>query len=268
MLRASPLVALALAFTVLGAPRVAAAHSLLVNPPPLTSDDNAKSGPCGCYFGAGPEDASEDGTATKCPANYTTTTLVAGSQFKVNWKETVNHDGMFRIAFAPVPVDSALKADLDANVLYEKNDTNTVPGSTLTATITVPDTPCASCTLQLRQLMTGAAKPYYWSCAAIKIVPPGGPVETTSGDGAGGAGGAGGSGAGGEGDGASTSAGSGGKTESTAAGPAVPPAPLKTGACSASPTSNDASNVGATVLTAALALSLRARRRMRGSNSP
>ena len=268
MLRASPLVALALAFTVLGAPRAAAAHSLLVSPPPLTSDDNAKSGPCGCYFGAAPEDASEDGTATKCPANYTTTTFVAGSQIQVKWKETVNHEGMFRVAFAPVPVDSALKADLDANVLYEKEDNNTVAGSTLIATITVPETPCASCTLQLRQLMTGAAKPYYWSCAAIKIVPAGGPVETTSGDGAGGAGGAGGEGGAGEGGSASTSAGSGGKTESTAAGPAIPPPPLKTGACSASPTNNEASYVGATLLAAAVALSLRARRRRCGSNSP
>jgi hypothetical protein len=262
MLRASPLVALALAFTVLGAPRLAAAHSLLVNPPPLTSDDNAKSGPCGCYFGAGPEDASEDGTAAKCPANYTTTPLVAGSQLKVSWKETVNHDGMFRIAFAPVPVDSALKADLDANVLYEKADTNTVAGATLTATITVPDTPCASCTLQLRQLMTGAAKPYYWSCAAIKIIPPGGPVQPNS-DGAGGAGGAGGASGAGEGGGIPATVGSGGKNESTAAGEAKPPVPLKTGACSASPSSHDASSLGAAVVTAVIALSLRARRRAR-----
>ena len=45
---------------------------------------------------------------------------------------------MFRVAFAPVPVDSVVKADLDANVLYDEPDTNTVPGTTLIAKITVP----------------------------------------------------------------------------------------------------------------------------------
>jgi MYXO-CTERM domain-containing protein len=261
MLRASPLVALALAFTVLGAPRVAAAHSLLVNPPPLSTDDNAKSGPCGCYFGAGPEDPTEDTTAAKCAANYTTTELVAGAQLKVSWKETVNHDGMFRIAFAPTPVDGVVKADLDANVLYDKADTNTVAGTTITATITVPDKPCASCTLQLRQLMTGASKPYYWSCAAIKIVPAGGTSAAAAtgagGDGAGGGGsGAGGAGAGG---GTVSPAGAGG-SDSTAAGPAVAPVPLTTGACSASP-GGGAPRSGAMLLLAVGAMMLGARRR-------
>jgi hypothetical protein len=261
MLRASPLVALALAFTVLGAPRVAAAHSLLVNPPPLTSDDNAKSGPCGCYFGAGPEDPTDDTTASKCPAGYPTTTLVAGSQLKVSWKETVNHDGMFRLAFAPTPVDGVVKADLDATVLYDKPDTNSVAGATITATITVPSAPCASCTLQLRQLMMGSAKPYYWSCAAIKIVPAGSTSATTAGAGGSGAGGAGGSGGNGPGSPTGSAVGAGG-SDSTAAGPAVEPVTLKTGACSASPIEAEAgSPAGTALLAACCALGLRARRR-------
>lgn len=262
MLRASPLVALALAFTVLGAPRAASAHSLLVNPPPLSPDDNAKSGPCGCYFGAGPEDPTDDATAAKCPAGYTTTELVAGSQLKVSWKETVQHDGMFRLAFAPLPVDGVVKADLDANVLYEKTDANTLQGGTITATITVPDQPCASCTLQLRQFMMGAAKPYYWSCAAIKIVPAGGTAAATTGSGPA-TSGAGGSGAGGEGQGGNTSSPVGvgvGGNESTAAGVAVPPTPLKTGACNASPV-GDAPRSGAWLLAAAVALARGVRRR-------
>jgi hypothetical protein len=252
MLRASSLVALALAVTALGAPRAAAAHSLLVNPPALTSDDNAKSGPCGCYFGAGPEDAADDATASKCPASYTTTELVAGSQLQISWKETVNHDGMFRLAFSPLPVDGVVKADLDANVLYEKPDANTVAGNTITATVTVPSTPCASCTLQLRQLMTGSTNPYYWSCAAIKIVPAG---TTGSGPATSGAGGT-----GGEGQGGSTSspAGAGG-SKSTAAGMAVTPPALTTGACNAAPI-GDIPRSGAGFL-AGLALALRARRR-------
>ncbi len=251
MLRASPLVALALALAFLGAPRAAAAHTLLVNPPPLSADDNAKSGPCGCYFGAGPEDPADDTTAAQCPANYTTTELVAGSQLTVSWKETVQHDGTFRLAIAPLPVDGVVKADLNAGVLYEKTDTNTVAGATITATITVPSEPCASCTLQLRQLMTGSTNPYYWSCAAIKIVPAGGTGATS---------GAGGAGGGGQGGGASSPAGTGGKG-STAAGLAVPPPQLKTGACSASPL-GDTSPFGAGVLLAAIAMTRCARRRL------
>ena len=251
MLRASPLIALALALAFLGAPRAAAAHSLLVNPPPLSADDNAKSGPCGCYFGAGPEDPADDATAAKCPATYTTTELVAGSQLTVSWKETVQHDGTFRLAIAPLPVDGVVKADLNAGVLYEKTDTNTVAGATITATITVPSEPCASCTLQLRQLMTNSTNPYYWSCAAIKIVPA---------DGTSGTSGAGGAGGDGQGGGASSPVGAGGK-ESTAAGLAVPPPPLKTGACSASPL-GDTSPFGAGVLLAAIAMTRRARRRL------
>jgi MYXO-CTERM domain-containing protein len=265
MLRASPLVAFALAFTVLGAPRVAAAHSLLVNPPPLTSDDNAKSGPCGCYFGAGPEDPTDDATASKCPAGYPTTTLVAGSQLKVSWKETVNHDGMFRLAFAPTPVDGVVKADLDATVLYEKPDTNSVAGATITATLTVPSAPCASCTLQLRQLMMGSAKPYYWSCAAIKIVPAGSTSATTAGaggSGAGGSAGSGGSGGSGQGGHTGSPAGAGG-SDSTAAGPAADPVTLKTGACSAAPTGDPTSPSATGLLTVAGAILLRARRRAR-----
>lgn len=261
MLRASPLVALALAFTILGAPRVAAAHSLLVNPPPLTSDDNAKSGPCGCYFGAGPEDPTDDATASKCPAGYPTTTLVAGSQLKVSWKETVNHDGMFRLAFAPTPVDGVVKADLDATVLYEKPDTNAVAGNTITATITVPSVPCASCTLQLRQLMMGSAKPYYWSCAAIKIVPAGGTSATTAGAGGSGAGGADGTGGAGQGGHTGSPVYAGG-SDSTAAGPAADPVTLKTGACSVAPIEAEATSPAGTALfVACCALGLRARRR-------
>ncbi len=261
MLHASPLVALALAVAFLGAARAAAAHTLLVNPPPLIADDNAKSGPCGCYFGAGPEDPTEDGTATTCPVEYLTTELVAGSQLTVSWKETVQHDGTFRLAFSPLPVSGVVKADLDVGVLYEKTDENTVAGATITATLTVPSEPCADCTLQLRQLMTGSTNPYSWSCAAITIVPAG---TTSSGLATSGAGGA--SGVGGAGQGGSTSspAGAGGN-ESTAAGVAVPPPPLKTGACSAVPL-GDTSPFSAGVLLAAIAMTRCARRASRTLN--
>ena len=148
----------------------ASAHSLLVNPPPVTSDDGAKSGPCGCYFGAAPEDPAEDASPSACPAGYKTTTLDAGSKITVMWKETVNHTGKFRVAFSPKAINLAKRADLDANVLYEADDTNGMSGATLSTEITVPNTPCTNCVLQLRQFMAGAATPYYYSCAAVNIV--------------------------------------------------------------------------------------------------
>ena len=95
--------------------------------------------------------------AAKCPANYTTTELVAGSQLTVSWKETVQHDGTFRLAIAPLPVDGVVKADLNAGVIYEKTDTNTVAGTTITATITVPSAPCASCPRLRMARFTSAA---------------------------------------------------------------------------------------------------------------
>lgn len=241
----------------------ASAHSLLVNPPPLTSDDNAKSGPCGCYFGAGPEDPADDGTASKCPGSFPKTDLVAGSQFTVSWKETVNHDGSFRLAISDQPVDAVVKADLNAGVIYDKPDGNSTSGATITAKITVPDTPCESCTLQLRQTMNGAAKPYYWSCASIRILPAGGSTtSSTSTSGAGGAGGAGGTGGTSDvGSGAGGDPSSGAAMVSAGAGTSVPPPAFHTGACSVVPGGSPGRSAGAIALIAALAALLRKKRR-------
>ncbi len=205
------------------------AHSLLMNPPPVINDDGAKSGPCGCYFGAGPEDPNEDTTATACPAGYTTTSLEAGSQLQVTWKETVNHDGKFRVALSTKPINLATRADLDANVLYEANDTNATSGGIVKTTIIVPDTPCTNCVLQLRQFMSGATKPYYYTCAAIDITVPSGSSSSSSGGNAsssgGGMGGAGGSG------GSPGTGNTGGVENVIGAGPAPMDAPQISGAC-------------------------------------
>ncbi|MBK8251964.1 MAG: lytic polysaccharide monooxygenase [Polyangiaceae bacterium] len=195
----------------------AQAHTVLTKPAPLSGDDNAKSGPCGCYFGDGPEDPTEDGTPLPCPTDYTVTELVAGSQVTVEWKETVNHNGDFRIAFSAKSPEQTLKADVDANIIETVPDQNGTSGATLKQTITIPNEPCELCTIQLRQFMIGAAQPYYYSCAAVKIVDPN---AGTGGAGTGGSsssastGGSGGSG----GEGTSTTA----QTVSTGAGMADP----------------------------------------------
>jgi MYXO-CTERM domain-containing protein len=204
------------------------AHALLINPPPLTNDDNAKSGPCGCYFGAAPEDPAEDPSPTACPGSFKVTDLVAGSQLQVTWKETVQHTGKFRVSISSKPIDTAKIADMEPGVLYDAADTNSVAGGIISATITVPDTPCENCVLQFRQYMETASTPYYYSCAAINITSPGSSASSSASSGttgAGGMGGASGVGGGGEtGDGGS----------GIIAGPAPIPQTQASGLCSAS----------------------------------
>lgn len=208
----------------------AAAHAVLMNPVPLTNDDNAKSGPCGCYFGAGPEDPAEDASALACPANYKTTKLTIGEPLQITWNETVNHTGKFRLALSTKAINLVKRADMDASVIYEADDA--INGGLASETITVPNTPCTNCVLQLRQFMAGATKPYYYSCAAVDIVSPSGSSSSSGGGGsAGSSGSSGGGGTGGTG-GASGTGASGGNENVIGAGPAPIDQPHISGACS------------------------------------
>ncbi len=225
----------------------ALAHTLLVNPAPVTDNDNAKSGPCGCEFGGEPA----------CPANFPQTELTAGQNVLITWKETVNHAGNFRIAFSTKPVDQVTGADFDGNVLYEKADENTISGATLSTSLVVPDMPCSACTIQLRQFMEGAANPYYYSCASVRIVAPAG--EGGAG-GAGGGGGAGGEGEGGEGQGGDT-----GEGGSTGPGPAATPPKIDTGGlCSMGVAAPGGSALGFAAIGALALIALARRGRARG----
>ena len=249
----SRLFALAACAAFVAASSFAHAHAVLINPPPLTNDDNAKAGPCGCYFGAGPEDPNEDGTASPCPTDYTPTVLEAGATLQVTWKETVQHTGDWRVAISSKPIDTVTRADMNNSVVFEGPDMNAQSGGVVTQTIVVPEMSCEGCALQLRQFMAGAAKPYYYSCAAITIKPKGGAASSSnsssSGAGGGGAGGGGMGGASGEGG-------------STGPGPAVQPPNTTTGACSTSPGGVSA---GGALGIAALAFLGRAARRRRSS---
>lgn len=152
----SPLV-LAIALTTT---RGASAHTLLVNPPPLIDEDDAKVGPCGCTFGGG---------GIECPTDYAITELEAGSEIMVSWDETINHTGNFRIAFAPVTPEAATVADFDDAALQVTVD-DTLNGGLFAQAFTIPDVPCDLCTIQVRQFMEGAAEPYYFTCGAVRIV--------------------------------------------------------------------------------------------------
>jgi hypothetical protein len=148
----------------------------------------------------------------------------------VTWKETVNHSGKFRVALSTKPINLVTRADLDAAVLFDGDDMNTVSGGLVSTTITIPNTPCTNCVLQLRQFMAGATKPYYYNCAAIDITTPGGSSSSSSGSASsssssGGVGGMG---------GASGTGGNGGNENVIGAGPAPIEEPQISGACRAS----------------------------------
>ncbi len=153
---------LSLPFVLLAATTVtasASAHTVLVNPPPLIGNDDAKTGPCGCTFGGG---------GIECPTDYTVTELEAGAQVTVSWNETVNHPGEFRIAYAPVAPEAATVADFD-DAVDQVTVADDMAGGLFSQTFTVPNTPCDLCTIQVRQFMSDSGDNYF-TCAAVRIV--------------------------------------------------------------------------------------------------
>ena len=121
---------------------------------PRTSSTGEKSGPCGV---AGP---TTDSTKR--------TVLVAGQDVLVEWEETINHPGWYRLAFSPDGL-----TQFDSNVLLD-NIVDVQTGATphlYSATVKVPDTLCDTCSLQLIQVMTdNTLNPRYYSCSDIRIV--------------------------------------------------------------------------------------------------
>lgn len=144
----------------------ASAHTVLKSPAPLSADADAKVGPCGCTF--------EPGATKPCDAMYNVQTLTAGTTVNVTWTETIQHTGKFRVAFSSKAPEDVTVADMDGGVLWEGNDNNPTAPKDISQPITVPNTPCDLCTIQVRQFMENAASPYYFTCAAVKIVAPSG----------------------------------------------------------------------------------------------
>ena len=148
-------------FTVVGlsvfSTEIAFAHarfSLDGNTPPRNTSTGLKSAPCG-------------GVArTNNPAVFT-----SGQTIEVEWEETINHPGYFRIAFSPVNDE-----DFDGNVLKDNiidtQNAETPMPHFYAASITLPAVVCDECTLQLIQVMTeNPTNPRnYYSCADIKLV--------------------------------------------------------------------------------------------------
>ena len=134
----------------------ASAHATLTSPAPRTADN--KTGPCGAA-------GSKRGTKV---AKFS-----PGQTITVEWDETVDHPGHYRIAFD----------DDGDDVFVNPNNPNDNFPSTLmepiadklgghyTQQITLPAKSCTNCTLQLIQVMTTQV-PYdsfYYQCADITI---------------------------------------------------------------------------------------------------
>ena len=148
----------------------ASAHVTLTSPVPRTLDN--KEGPCGA---AGSKRGSK------------VNTFAPGATITVEWDETVDHPGHYRIAFDndgdDVFVNPSKPDDNFPFTLAEPIADKT--GGHYTYQVKLPTTPCANCTLQLMQIMTTSV-PYdsfYFQCADIAIAEggdpgdPGGPGE-------------------------------------------------------------------------------------------
>jgi hypothetical protein len=129
---------------------------------PRSDSSGLKTAPCGDV--AATTDASKR------------TELVAGSTLTIEWQETIDHPGWFRIAFSPDGEtgfdDNVLKDDITddkdgSGIRYDDPSTYVA----FKTTIKVPDEPCEGCSIQLIQVMTDRNPPTnYYSCADIRII--------------------------------------------------------------------------------------------------
>lgn len=130
---------------------------------PRNNNDGNKTGPCG-------------GIA-QFPDNQRIV-LTAGADLLVEWEETIEHPGWYRLAYA---TDG--ETGYDDNVILDNipDQTGSISyGNPLTwhrysATIKVPDISCEKCSIQLIQVMNeNPAMPRnYYSCADVRIVKAG-----------------------------------------------------------------------------------------------
>jgi uncharacterized protein (TIGR03382 family) len=134
----------------------AQAHIAMRFPVPRTSE--LKTGPCGAV-------GSTRGTNVM--------TFQPGETITVEWDETADHPGHYRIAFD----DSGDDGFVDPNNPNDDFPTTLVDqiadkaGGHYTQQVRLPTTPCADCTLQLMQVMTTAIpyNSFYYQCADVVL---------------------------------------------------------------------------------------------------
>jgi hypothetical protein len=105
------------------------------------------------------------------------TPFEAGSTITIRMEEYVNHSGRFRVAFDP---DGADLTDFNSNILLDVADDK--GAQVYEFQVKLPDMTCENCTLQVIQDMNGntttpvqdpAPDSTYYTCADIRLVPPG-----------------------------------------------------------------------------------------------
>lgn len=113
---------------------------------PRNTNDGIKVGPCGGI------------------ARTAGVTLRPGQALTINWEETINHPGFFRIFFSPAN-------DANFQMLGEMQDNaNGALPHQFNMTVTMPNVECNACTIQLIQYMTENNPPsLYYSCADIRL---------------------------------------------------------------------------------------------------
>ena len=161
------IIATAVAFALAATP--ASAHSLWKPgsiTPPRSNDlfNNLKAAPCG-----------------NLPRGNNPAVFQKGTEIRVEWVESINHKGYFKINFSAAGDANFIpllikKSATDPNPQYNYIDDqdNAIPAGQVhsyAGFITLPDMVCTDCTLQIIQVMQDTAiDTYYYSCSDINLV--------------------------------------------------------------------------------------------------
>lgn len=136
----------------------ALAHIALQDPQPRypsNGNNNNKACPCGvgesnrlCNVASDRSDPDRNDARAS--------TFVAGQTITLHFDETIGHAGRYRVAFDP---DGADMDDFNDHILLDVPDPSGSAGNaggiSWELTVTLPNTPCDNCTLQLVQMMDG-----------------------------------------------------------------------------------------------------------------
>jgi hypothetical protein len=110
------------------------------------------------------------GPCGPAPRSATPVKLKAGEDLLVEWEETINHPGYFRISFSQEG-DAGFGGNILATVQDTQNTQVNGASHKYSKSIKVPNVNCTTCTIQLIQYMTEnpATPSLYFSCADIQI---------------------------------------------------------------------------------------------------
>lgn len=117
-----------------------------------STNPGVKTGPCGGY-----------------PRVAAPAVVLPGQTLTVSWEETIYHPGRFEFYFSPAG---------DKNFTLLQTVTNDQKSQPLphqySTTVTLPNTTCNECTLQMIQVMAeNPSNPtYYYSCADLQVKAP------------------------------------------------------------------------------------------------